>query len=98
MYTSLFHSPTTSMLATARFSTKIKTGFQHFLLGQSKVSVSIQTLVETVHTTGWFEMFYNEVYWANAVLCEVYPTCVPFKLCEFNLIIIITIEVCLACC
>ena len=24
---------------------------------QSKVSVSIQTLVETVHTTGWFEMF-----------------------------------------
>ena len=57
MYTSWFHSPTTSMLVTARSSTKMKTGFQHFLHGQSKVSVSIQTLVETVHTTGWFEMF-----------------------------------------
>ena len=36
MYTSLFHSPTTSMLATARFSTKIKTGFQHFLHGHGQ--------------------------------------------------------------
>ena len=46
-------------------------------------------------------LFWNvlkQVYWANAGLCEVYPTCVSSKLCEFNLIIIITIEECLACC
>ena len=30
---------------------------QNRISTQSKVSVSIQTLVETVHTTGWFEMF-----------------------------------------
>ena len=28
----------------------------------------------------------NEVYWAEAVWCEVYPTCVSSKLCEFTII------------
>ena len=36
MYTSWFHSPTTSMLVTARSSTKMKTGFQHFLHGHGQ--------------------------------------------------------------
>ena len=26
---------------------------------------------------------HNEVYWPEAVWCEVYPTCVSSKLCEF---------------
>ena len=98
MYTSWFHSPTTSMLVTARSSTKMKTGFQHFLHGHGQgLGVNSNPSWNSAH----YWLFWNvlkQVYWANAGLCEVYPTCVSSKLCEFNLIIIITIEECLACC
>ena len=31
----------------------------------------------------WAEMFKNEVYWAEAVICEEYPAWLSSGLCEF---------------
>ena len=39
------------------FLRRSKQDFNTFFMAMAKVSVSIQTLVETVHTTGCFEMF-----------------------------------------